>query len=94
MKRFAIATGKSMKTGLFGNWLIYDKTDYMVGDIVCFKGNYKKRYCYRIILIEEINDKLFFTMKGDRLPKSENYEIRVPEENIEGKIIWSFPKLK
>ena len=58
---------------------IVKKSNYVIGDIVSFKGNNNKFYCHRII---EINNVLVST-KGDNLDQQE-YEKNIPIKNIDG----------
>lgn|SRR5574337_484219 len=92
--RFAIVTGRSMKVNkVFGSMLFYEKGNYRVGDIVCFRDSNNKKYAHRVVLIEEFDGFFYLTMKGDRCLESAPYEKRIPENRIEGKVVWSFPKI-
>jgi len=83
-----IMIGNSMKPTLPFICLvnIQPQNKYSTGDIVAFKNNgrlFLSHYCHRIIKI----NKTSFTTKGDNIKNSDKYEIDVPIENIEGKII-------
>lgn len=60
---------------------------YKVGDVISLKTLDKKYHCHRIV---EINDQIVST-KGDNL-EQQDYEIKVPIKNIEGKTTLIFPK--
>ena len=69
--------------------LSYKKQDvYHVGEIVVVKANDDKIYSHRIISIND--DKII--IKGDNRDKCEPYEIDIPIQNIEGKVMWWWPK--
>lgn len=90
-----IASGKSMATWHGLGFIKVQKLKDIplippikVNDVVIFKGNDNKRYAHRIIKLEDDH----FTTKGDKFQDSKLYEINVPVENIESKVVWSYPK--
>ena len=60
---------------------------YQIGDIISLKTLDKKYHCHRIM---KINERIVST-KGDNL-EQQDYEIKVPIINIEGKVKLIFPK--
>ena len=63
-------------------------TNLTINDVIVFRGNDRHYYVHRII---KLNDEKF-TTKGDCFLESKPYEIDVPIQNIQGKVIWSYPK--
>lgn len=71
-----------------------------VGDVIVFKPEddnfYKKRgpVIHRVVKKTQEGEKLYFTTKGDHNSKSqENFETKIPEENIIGKAVFRIPYL-
>jgi len=65
---------------------IQPQKKYNVGDVVMFENNGRlllPRYYHRIT---SINNKTFTTM-GDNRQNSDRYEVDVPVDNIEGRVI-------
>lgn len=92
IRKFCICRGDSMAPKLKKTSVIsYRRFDsYKKGDIVIFKAKNNIQYCHRILDIDYQWDQVF-TAKGDNRSKSEDYETRVPIQNIIGKMTWNFP---
>lgn len=58
-----------------------------VGDVIAFQGHDKKNYCHRVVQLD--SEKV--TTKGDNFAESKPYEISIPLNKVEGKVVWSWP---
>jgi len=77
-----------------GDIIVYKKVkninDIKENDIICYQLNNIK-VMHRVIKIENINNKKYFTTKGDNLLS--NDPLKVKEEQIIGTIIFTIPRL-
>ena len=77
-----------------GDIIVYKKikniNDIKENDIICYQLDNIK-VMHRVIKIENINNKKYFTTKGDNLLS--NDPLKVKEEQIIGTIIFTIPRL-
>ena len=77
-----------------GDIIIYKKVkninNVKINDVICYQLDNIK-VMHRVVKIEEINNKKYFTTKGDNLLS--NDPLKVKEEQIIGTIIFPIPKL-
>lgn len=77
-----------------GDIIVYNKINnpkkIKVNDIVCYQLD-KIKVMHRVVKIEEVDGKRYFTFKGDNLIT--NDPLKVKEEQLIGKIMFSVPML-
>lgn len=77
-----------------GDIIIYKKIQNVdnikVNDIICYQSDNIK-VMHRVVKIEIVNDKKYFTTKGDNLLS--NDPLKVKEEQIIGTIVFTIPRL-
>lgn len=88
-----ILTG-SMQPGIkIGDVVIIHKIngkDAKLGDIIMFPMG-EMKVTHRVIAVKEVDQKKYFTTKGDANPDPERDPI--PEKNVKGKVVMVIPKL-
>ncbi len=84
-----------LKTGLeIGDIVLvsgYGK--FEIGDIIIFSADQEHPVIHRIINIQEIDGKTYYSTKGDNNPGQIANEKQIPEEDIIGKALFKVPKL-
>ena len=77
-----------------GDIIVYKKikniNDIKINDIICYQLDDIK-VMHRVVKIEDINNKKYFTTKGDNLLS--NDPLKVKEEQIIGTIVFAIPRL-
>lgn len=61
------------------------------GDVIVFEGGRTKPIIHRIVKIDIVDGKHFFTTKGDHNPESYYFEKEIPEDKYIGKAVLRIP---
>jgi signal peptidase I len=68
-----------------------DKID--VGDVIVFMGNERDPIIHRVIEIKVIDEKYYFTTRGDHNPMIHDFEVDISEDRLIGKAVFRIPYL-
>lgn len=68
-------------------------SEIKIGNVIVFKKYDNTPIIHRVVEIKEVNDKYYFTTKGDANPAILEFEKSTSEENVAGKGVISIPFL-
>ena len=62
-----------------------------IGDIIVFEGGRAKPIIHRIVRIKVVDEKYYFTTKGDHNPESYAFEKDIPQDQVIGRAVFKIP---